>query len=56
MKKHYCKPMIVIEELILLSMLATSNANEEYIPITPDSGTPAANGRRDTWGDLWSAK
>lgn len=53
MKKHYCKPESVIQDILLESMLATSESREEYVPIVPNPGTPAANSRRDTWGNLW---
>lgn len=53
MKKEYIKPEIIIENILLESMLATSN---EYMGSVETPGTDDdfnANDRRGTWGDFW---
>ena len=56
MKKAYIKPKIMIEDIIPLSMLATSN---EYMGSNETPGTDDdfnAPGRRGSWGNLWNDK
>ena len=54
-KKEYIKPAIVVEEVLLESMLATSNSSEgmgsNETPGTDDDFN--APGRRGSWGNLW---
>jgi hypothetical protein len=50
MKQNYIKPEAIVEELAVETMLATS----DRIPLDKEPGTPAANGRRGEWGNLWA--
>ena len=49
MKKEYVKPEMVMEEILLEAMIATSIEVEEG----EDDGR-GANDRRGGWGDLWN--
>ena len=56
MKKEYVKPSLVVEEILLESMVATSVGGS---PIDPDApgleGDPnEASARRGAWGDFWN--
>ena len=58
MKKEYIKPEVVVEEMLLENMLATSSGFIPLEPEKPGSGTggggkPRVNDRRGTWGNLW---
>ncbi len=49
MRMKYIKPEILIEEVELVSMIATSlNIGEDV-----EEGTTDTNGRRGSWGDRW---
>lgn len=49
MKKEYVKPEMVMEEILLGSMLASSASIEEG-----EGDGDYANDRRGGWGDLWN--
>lgn len=49
MKTEYIKPEMLIEEVELTTMIATSlNVGEDI-----EEGTTDTNGRRGSWGNLW---
>ena len=51
MKKEYIKPEMMVEEILLEGMLASS------LEVIEGEVTPFANGRREgrgTWGNLWA--
>ena len=49
MKKDYVKPEMLVEEILLEGMLATSMSVDQE----EDDGD-YSNNRRGTWGSLWN--
>ena len=55
MKKEYVKPTIVVEEILLESMMATSNPNGGNQGVEDEETDDGfSNSHRGSWGDLWN--